>query len=328
MLVVYQEPLYAFVPMLAMSITAYQLVSLASPALGRAQPAGLPASGVQPASLPGPWAFGLFSTELGEFHCLVLLIALAVQRLYNWLLSAPQELAHLPVPQPLPLRKPTSQPPASAPTSSTHAQQAVLNQVFSDCIAAARMQPDTMDGNKKTGTNKKFGLFFTAVPKTNVPDYNNFVKPGNEMWLDKIKGKNRSNKYPSRQAFMADIVAIHTNAVAYNSPFNGKAAYFPAIGLAKELVDTCAAFLESRAAELQAAESAIQAARQTAAEPAAAQPVPTVQEDKQGWVECSLCEKWRQVPLSVADEVAASDADWYCSMRPGTTCDTPPDEGG
>ncbi|GFH30581.1 hypothetical protein HaLaN_29463 [Haematococcus lacustris] len=77
-----QEPLYAFVPMLAMSITAYQLVSLASPALGRAQPAGLPASGVQPASLPGPWAFGLFSTEavLGEFLCLVLLIALAVQR--------------------------------------------------------------------------------------------------------------------------------------------------------------------------------------------------------------------------------------------------------
>ncbi|GFH27961.1 hypothetical protein HaLaN_26362 [Haematococcus lacustris] len=118
--------------------------------------------------------------------------------LYNWLLGAPQELAHLPVPQPLPLRKPTSQPPASAPTSSTHAQQAVLNQVFIDCIAAARMQPDTMDGNKKTGTNKKFGLFFTAVPKTNVPDYNNFVKPGNEMWLDRIKAKIRSNNQRRR----------------------------------------------------------------------------------------------------------------------------------
>ncbi|GFH30580.1 hypothetical protein HaLaN_29462 [Haematococcus lacustris] len=74
--------------------------------------------------------------------------------LYNWLLGAPQELDHLPVPQPLPLRKPTSQPPASAPTSSTHAQQAVLNQVFSDCIAAARMQPGTMYGDEKTGTNK------------------------------------------------------------------------------------------------------------------------------------------------------------------------------
>ncbi|KAJ9510488.1 hypothetical protein QJQ45_015961, partial [Haematococcus lacustris] len=119
MLVVYQEPLDAFVPMLALSVTAYQLVSLATPAFGRAQPAGLPASGVQPASLPGPLAFGLFSTELGEFHCLVLLTALAVQRLYNWLLGCPQELAHLLVPQPLPLRKPTPQPPAPAPPSST-----------------------------------------------------------------------------------------------------------------------------------------------------------------------------------------------------------------
>ncbi|KAL6760374.1 hypothetical protein V8C86DRAFT_1110825 [Haematococcus lacustris] len=118
MLVVYQEPLDAFVPMLALSVTAYQLVSLATPAFGRAQPAGLPASGVQPASLPGPLAFGLFSTELGEFHCLVLLTALAVQRLYNWLLGCPQELAHLLVPQPLPLRKPTPQPPAPAPPSS------------------------------------------------------------------------------------------------------------------------------------------------------------------------------------------------------------------
>ncbi|KAJ9510625.1 hypothetical protein QJQ45_027494 [Haematococcus lacustris] len=119
MLVVYQEPLDAFVPMLAMSVTAYQLVSLASPTFGRAQPAGLPASGVQPASLPAPLAFGLFSTELGEFHCLVLLTALAVQRLYNWLLGGPQELAHLPVPQPLPLRKATPQPPAPAAPSST-----------------------------------------------------------------------------------------------------------------------------------------------------------------------------------------------------------------
>lgn len=56
------------------------------------------------------------------------------------------------------------------------------------------------------------------VRKNIAPDYNEFVKPVDEMWLDKMSGKIKGLKYSTAAAFKEDVDQIHSNAVAYNSP--------------------------------------------------------------------------------------------------------------
>ena len=59
------------------------------------------------------------------------------------------------------------------------------------------------------------------VHKGLVPDYNDFVKEADEMWLDKISRKINGLKYRSAEEFRQDIICLKTNAVAYNTPGNG-----------------------------------------------------------------------------------------------------------
>lgn len=59
------------------------------------------------------------------------------------------------------------------------------------------------------------------MKKNIAPDYNDFVQPSDEMWLDKISRKIKGLKYSTAAAFKEDVDQIHANAVAYNTPGKG-----------------------------------------------------------------------------------------------------------
>lgn len=69
--------------------------------------------------------------------------------------------------------------------------------------------------------------------KTVVPDYNAWVKPEDEMWLEKIRGRISKYHYATAAAFVADLDQIRVNAEAYNTPGHGRvgAATVPAIAV-------------------------------------------------------------------------------------------------
>lgn len=60
------------------------------------------------------------------------------------------------------------------------------------------------------------------VNKRFAPDYNEFVDPAEEIWLEKVGSKIRALKYSTGQMFMDDILRLQHNAVSYNSPGKGK----------------------------------------------------------------------------------------------------------
>ena len=62
----------------------------------------------------------------------------------------------------------------------------------------------------------------TRVPPDLAPDYHEFVRPEEEMWLHQISDKLRNAAYATRDQFLADFVAIQTNCVKYNTPGHGK----------------------------------------------------------------------------------------------------------
>ena len=39
------------------------------------------------------------------------------------------------------------------------------------------------------------------------------------------------------------------------------------------------------------------------------------------WVECARCAKWRKLPRGTPAPADDDDADWFCEMVPGLTCD-------
>lgn len=65
------------------------------------------------------------------------------------------------------------------------------------------------------------------VSKKNVKDYNNFVRPEDEIWVKKINGKLAKSGYSSSQQFMADVHQLLMNAEAYN--LGGGLCAFPGI---------------------------------------------------------------------------------------------------
>lgn len=61
----------------------------------------------------------------------------------------------------------------------------------------------------------------TEVSKQRAPDYNNFVKPEDEMDISKIDRKIKNGRYSSGAELRADLYQIYANAEAYNSPGRG-----------------------------------------------------------------------------------------------------------
>lgn len=57
--------------------------------------------------------------------------------------------------------------------------------------------------------------------KTVATDYNDFVSPTDEIWLDKIGSKIRGLKYSSGQMYIEDFRKLRDNAVAYNTHGHG-----------------------------------------------------------------------------------------------------------
>lgn len=57
-----------------------------------------------------------------------------------------------------------------------------------------------------------------------VPDYNEWVREEDEMWLTKVQERIRAGEYKAYQQMLADVQQIHTNALAYNSAEHGKSS--------------------------------------------------------------------------------------------------------
>ena len=55
-----------------------------------------------------------------------------------------------------------------------------------------------------------------------APDYHEFVKQEDEMWLGLINNKLRSLSYSNAADFLKDFETIQRNCAAYNTPGFGK----------------------------------------------------------------------------------------------------------
>ena len=60
------------------------------------------------------------------------------------------------------------------------------------------------------------------VSKAAIPDYNEFVKPEDEMHLDQISRQISDYHYACADRLREDLVQIQTNAKAYNTEGKGK----------------------------------------------------------------------------------------------------------
>ena len=58
----------------------------------------------------------------------------------------------------------------------------------------------------------------------NVPDYNEWVREEDEMWLNKIQERIRMGEYRAYQQMVADVQQIYTNALAYNTAEHGRSS--------------------------------------------------------------------------------------------------------
>ena len=57
-----------------------------------------------------------------------------------------------------------------------------------------------------------------------VPDYNEWVREEDEMWLNKIQERIRMGEYRVYRQMLADVQQIHTNALAYNAAEHGRSS--------------------------------------------------------------------------------------------------------
>lgn len=79
--------------------------------------------------------------------------------------------------------------------------------------------------------------FSYQVPKL-VKDYRHWVKPQQEMWLNKVKSK-IPKCYLSVASFLKDLYQIYYNAISYNTDGCGLEACLDLIFSAQNLVDIC-----------------------------------------------------------------------------------------
>lgn len=62
------------------------------------------------------------------------------------------------------------------------------------------------------------------VNKASVKDYHKWVRPEDEMWLDKIYRKIIQLEYTSGSQLRSDFEKIYKNALAYNQDDHGELA--------------------------------------------------------------------------------------------------------
>lgn len=62
------------------------------------------------------------------------------------------------------------------------------------------------------------------VNKSSVRDYHKWVRPEDEMWLDKINRKITQHEYTSGAQLRSDFEKIYKNAIAYNQDDHGELA--------------------------------------------------------------------------------------------------------
>jgi len=163
------------------------------------------------------------------------------------------------------------------------------------------------------GINKQplFGMFRQPVSKTLVPDYNKFVAPEDELWLDKMINTAKGSRYSSVAQFRADINRICRNAEAYNSPGGGSQGGPEIAALAQSMVTETERILQQKQPLLAEAEAAM---RQ---EPVS---MPAPEPEMEGWVACEACNQWRKVSVAYQERVEREDIQFVCNMLPDLDC--------
>uniref|UniRef100_A0A7S0S0Z8 Bromo domain-containing protein n=1 Tax=Chlamydomonas leiostraca TaxID=1034604 RepID=A0A7S0S0Z8_9CHLO len=143
--------------------------------------------------------------------------------------------------------------------------QKALSLVFKDVIQILKSEPSVY-GVKKSPA--KFASFMVPVSLTVVPDYPRFVPESDQMWVDKVHGRAKSNKYSTRQAFESDIRQILVACQAYNTPGRGGKQATPfLIDLCQQMVDLVTQALDTKQPLIEAAERAIEEGRAAANAP-------------------------------------------------------------
>ncbi|KAK2078921.1 hypothetical protein QBZ16_002611 [Prototheca wickerhamii] len=172
---------------------------------------------------------------------------------------------------------------------------------------------------------KKLWRIYFGGPVTSAaaPDYSLWVRPQDEMFLDKIQKKASSGKYHSIDAFRTDMNAILRNAIQYNSIGHGKHGGPDVISYAEGLVSDAEVEIDALRGDIAAAQAAWEAPApdtdpyfDPGVQAAPAAPAPPVQQ--QQWVQCTSCQKWRVVSPTVYQATVAQgseDAPWYCDMN-------------
>ncbi len=90
----------------------------------------------------------------------------------------------------------------------------------------------------------------SQVSKVAVPDYNNYVAPQDEMWLEKIQGKARKKGYQSVFEFKQDMRKISDNAAKYNRSSTAQLRTPPLADLAEQMLAYCDQQLAAQGAAL------------------------------------------------------------------------------
>ncbi|KAL0025336.1 hypothetical protein WJX79_008358 [Trebouxia sp. C0005] len=124
----------------------------------------------------------------------------------------------------------------------------ILTHILADCKKA--------DGLTKIW----WEVFNSSVTKTGskgVADYNDFVKPEDEMWIKKINQKLTRSAYVTHRQFREDVHQILKNAQKYNLS-TGVCAHPDAAGMADKIYQTSLAGLDRFSAEILNAEQQIQ----------------------------------------------------------------------
>lgn len=105
------------------------------------------------------------------------------------------------------------------------------------CILYALLAPDVQVTNLLQNTfvncvqpEVLFALVQDPVSMRCVPDYHDFVKEEDAIWLNKIKSKVNRSQYTSLEAFLADFRQLTANCLAYNSDENAAHGRFAAPG--------------------------------------------------------------------------------------------------
>lgn len=81
-----------------------------------------------------------------------------------------------------------------------------------------------------------FRFFYRPISTAQLPDYDQYVPKEQAVCFRMIQQKAQQCTYTCVDEFLADVMAIYSNACAYNSPGAGDHAYEPVIHWAHELM--------------------------------------------------------------------------------------------